>query len=148
LDGRHAFRIAAEKKVRVTFISGDVHCCGVGYLHARDPDVDMRYDPRHMVQIISSAIVNAPPPDAVIMALHYSAKTYDLDENTVEDMYELFDWDVDGKTLRHKKLLNRRNWCLVSEDGQDGLDFTLRVEQQDHSGTVGYTVNVPPLESP
>jgi hypothetical protein len=139
-------RFAAEQKFRVTFISGDVHCCGVGHLHSRGPNVDPCRDPKHMVQIISSAIVNAPPPPVVIEALHYSAETYDFDDNTVEDMYELFLEDVDKKKLRSNKLLNRRNWCSVACDDYGGLDFTLNVECEDHSGTTNYAVNVPRLE--
>jgi hypothetical protein len=138
-------RFAIEQNFRVTFIAGDVHCCGAGYLHSREK-IDPLYDPRHMAQIISSAIVNVPPPGMVIKALHYSAETYELDSNTVEDMYELFSKDVNGKELGDKKIIGRRNWCSVACDDQGGLDFTLNVECEDHNGTVGYTVNVPRLE--
>ncbi|RKP24733.1 hypothetical protein SYNPS1DRAFT_7862, partial [Syncephalis pseudoplumigaleata] len=149
LDERKTFierlqMISRERSVRVTFIAGDVHCCGAGYLHSKPTaDVAPEADFRHMAQITSSGIVNAPPPASVISALHYSATTYEFDQDTVEDMYELFEQDVSGQPLEQKKLLNRRNWCSVVDDGRGGLDFTINVEREEHDGSVGYTVNVP-----
>ncbi|KAI9592723.1 hypothetical protein BDF19DRAFT_450721 [Syncephalis fuscata] len=138
--------ISRERSVRITFIAGDVHCCGAGYLHSKPTaELATEVDFRHMTQITSSGIVNAPPPATVISALHYTATTYDFDQDTVEDMYELFENDVNEQPLEQKKLLNRRNWCSVTDDGQDGLNFTINVEREDHVGSVGYTVNVPAL---
>lgn len=52
-------KIAAAKKIRITFISGDVHCCAAGYFSVKNGAMDPRRDHRYMVQIVSSAIVNA-----------------------------------------------------------------------------------------
>ncbi|KAF9203287.1 hypothetical protein BGZ59_001724, partial [Podila verticillata] len=113
--------ISKQSGVRVTFIAGDVH-------------------------IVSSAIVNGPPPGAVIHALHNSAKTYPLNDTTSEQMTEIFNQDVTGEDLEHKMLLNRRNWCEVRELSGLELEFTIRVENEDHSGTKKYPVLVNRLE--
>ena len=58
-----------KKNVRVTVLSGDAHVGGVGRLYSR-PKRSPIDDPLYMAQIISSAIMNAPPPlQAVRMLL-------------------------------------------------------------------------------
>lgn len=77
--------------------------------------------------------------------LQRSAKTYTLDKETDENMFELFKIKVDGLPKDNAKLYNRRNFCAVNPNATGGLDFTICVEKKDHSGTVPYTVEVPPL---
>src|SRR5204862_199678 len=73
---------AANENIRVTFVAGDVHCCGVGRLASESATLlPAEQDPHYMVQIISSAIVNIPPPNGVIRAVHLTSKTYSLDSN-------------------------------------------------------------------
>ncbi|KAF8976558.1 hypothetical protein BGZ46_008172 [Entomortierella lignicola] len=137
--------IAVHKSVRVTFVGGDVHVGGAGRLFGADSK-DRSTDPYDMVQIISSAIVNGPPPGAVISALHVSAKTYKLNEYTFEEMTDIFHKDADGAPLEKKKLLNRRNWCEVREKPEASqLTFTIRVENVDHVGVQEYPVVVSSL---
>ncbi|KAF9145749.1 hypothetical protein BGX30_007061 [Mortierella sp. GBA39] len=143
--------IAVERSVRVTFVGGDVHVGGAGRLFGKTSQ-DRLTDPYDMVQIVSSAIVNAPPPGAVITALHTSSKTYSLNDSTSEQMTDIFDKDVDGSSLEKKKLLNRRNWCEVREllgdhhhqkqHQDDQLQFTLRVENLDHVNVTKYPIVV------
>ncbi|KAF9208504.1 hypothetical protein BGZ49_008588 [Haplosporangium sp. Z 27] len=139
--------IAVSRNVRVTFVGGDVHVGGAGRLFGTN-NADVLRDPYHMTQIVSSAIVNGPPPGSVISALHQSAKTYPLNDYTSEQMTDIFNMDVTGDILEHKKLLNRRNWCEVRElvSGQE-LEFTIRVENHDHVGTKKYPIRVERLES-
>ncbi|KAI9501545.1 hypothetical protein BX070DRAFT_175769, partial [Coemansia spiralis] len=87
---------ARRHNVRVTFVAGDVHCCGAGRFASANPPLPPEKDHRFMPQIISSAIMNVPPPNLVIRAVHSSAKTYMLDQNTDEMMYRLFEKDVNG----------------------------------------------------
>ncbi|KAG0336931.1 hypothetical protein BG004_007853 [Podila humilis] len=137
--------IAAQTGVRVTFVGGDVHVGGAGRLFGKESQNRLT-DPYDMVQIVSSAIVNGPPPGAVISALHATSKTYALNEYTSEQMTEIFDKDVDGSPLENKKLLNRRNWCSVRErHNENQLKFTIRVENVDHVGAQKYPVIVEPL---
>ncbi|KAF9427378.1 hypothetical protein BGZ94_005031 [Podila epigama] len=138
--------IASQRGVRVTFIAGDVHVGGAGRLFSTSSTGDRLRDPYDMAQIVSSAIVNAPPPSAVIKALHKSSKTYPLNEFTSEQMTEVFHNDVNGEALERKYLLNRRNWCEVRELSGMELEFTIRVENEDHSGTTKYPIVVNRLE--
>ncbi|KAG0047316.1 hypothetical protein BGZ83_007614 [Gryganskiella cystojenkinii] len=138
--------IAVQRGVRVTFVGGDVHVGGAGRLFGTN-STDALRDPYHMTQIVSSAIVNGPPPGAVISALHNSAKTYPLNDVTSEQMTDIFNQDVTGEDLEHKKLLNRRNWCEVREHTASlELEFTIRVENEDHIGTKKYPILVDRLE--
>lgn len=137
--------IAKQRRIRVTFIAGDVHCCGAGYFSCKDGMLDPVKDHRYMVQIVSSAIVNKPPPIAVIKMLSKYAKTYQLDPDTDENMFELFPTKVDGQPKDNPKLYNRRNYCAVNPNAQGGLDFTIMVEKKDHRGTIPYKVTAPPL---
>ncbi|KAF9428122.1 hypothetical protein BGZ94_003330 [Podila epigama] len=101
---------ANDRKIRVTFISGDVHCAGMGRFTAKISPPEK--DPQLMYQLISSAIVNIPPPDKVISLLHFQDKVHILDGRvkTYEDMYPMFTTDVDGTPLNQDKLLPRRNY--------------------------------------
>jgi len=137
--------IAAEKNVRFSFISGDVHVGGAGRLFST-VGTDERRDPYHMVQIVSSAIVNGPPPAAVIKNLHFSAATYQVNDYTSEEMIDIFNYDVDGTELETKKLLNRRNWCEVRELEGYEVEFTICVEELDHTGSKKYPLVVNRLE--
>lgn len=58
------------KRLRITFLSGDVHCAAVGVLktlsrqsgskNAKSPDISPAVDYRYMVNVVTSAIVNTP----------------------------------------------------------------------------------------
>ncbi|KAF9956054.1 hypothetical protein BGZ72_003080 [Mortierella alpina] len=134
--------IAVQREVRVTFVGGDVHVGGAGRLFGTK-STNRLNDPYDMVQVVSSAIVNGPPPGMVISTLHSCSKTYALNEYTSEEMTEIFHEDVDGAPLENKKLLNRRNWCEVREAFEaQQLKFTIRVENLDHVGTKKYPIVV------
>ena len=66
-----------------------------------------------MPNIISSAIVNAPPPDTLADLLNRRNKVHHLDAETDEDMIPIFTHDVNGKPRNNTRLLNRRNWCSI-----------------------------------
>ncbi|KAJ2484629.1 hypothetical protein IWW47_005652, partial [Coemansia sp. RSA 2052] len=68
MEERKAFilrlqEFARTRNVRVTFVAGDVHCCGAGRLASMNPALPPERDYRFMPQIISSAIMNVPPPN-------------------------------------------------------------------------------------
>jgi hypothetical protein len=52
-----------------------------------------------MVQIISSAIVNAPPPTALLTILNQNSCYYKFDESVEEIMYDLFQTSPNGKSV-------------------------------------------------
>lgn len=68
-----------------------------------------------MANIISSAIVNTPPPEMMGDILNKRNKLHHLDHETDEDMIPMFTHDVDGKIRNNKRLLPRRNWCSIRE---------------------------------
>jgi len=117
--------IAHQKGIRMTFLSGDVNCCGAGLLH----DPAHPSDHKTMYQIISSAIVAAPPPGYVLKMLHNNKVLY-IPQNghksthqpsdTKEDMMEIFQADVNGGPREMKKLMGRRNYvAFVAYDPND-----------------------------
>jgi hypothetical protein len=59
------------------------------------------------VQIVCSAIGNAPPPDGLVKVLHLMGHASFTNKQTRNKMCKLF--DSDGK----HRMLNRRNWCEV-----------------------------------
>ncbi|KAG0085859.1 hypothetical protein BGZ92_008646 [Podila epicladia] len=148
---------ANDRKIRVTFISGDVHCAGVGRFTSKINPPEK--DPQLMYQVISSAIVNIPPPDGVISLLHFQDKVHILEGRvkTYEDMYPMFTTDVDGTPLQNDKLLPRRNYSHGFFNAHTGsLEVTIFAENvrggPEHTpggdrGTKGYTIHVPRLEA-
>ena len=108
--------IAAEKSVRVTILSGDVHLGAVGQFYSRrNLAIPKDRDHRYMPNVISSAIVNTPPSDMVADILNKRNKVHHLDEFTDEDMITMFPHDVDDKPRNNQHLLPRRNWCSIRE---------------------------------
>ncbi|KAI9894676.1 MAG: hypothetical protein M1814_002032 [Vezdaea aestivalis] len=108
--------LAAAKSVRITILSGDVHLAAVGRFYS-NPRVGVPKDEdhRYMYNVISSAIVNTPPPDMMGDILNKRNKIHHLDRETDEDMIPIFTHDVDGKSRNNKRLLPRRNWCSIKE---------------------------------
>jgi len=94
--------------------SGDVHLAAIGQFYSNPKlKIPRDRDHRYMPNIISSAIVNTPPPDTVADLLNRRNKIHHLDAETDEDMVPKFVHDVNGKLRNNKRLLNRRNWCSI-----------------------------------
>lgn len=121
----------AKNGVRVTILSGDVHLCCFGRLktkihhhpHAHvlsDPETIMEknkdvtanpeHDPRLVFNVISSAIVNAPPPDAMATLLDKRTKIHHFDRYTDEDIVPIFTCNPDGSERLNHQFMNKRNW--------------------------------------
>ncbi|KAF8968403.1 hypothetical protein BDZ97DRAFT_1655223 [Flammula alnicola] len=144
---------ALVKRIRVTFISGDVHCAAVGVLKTLKgkgkPEVQPISDYRYMVNIVTSAIVNTPPPNGVITMVSSLAtkvhKTLHASQ-TDETMVPIFTKEPTGQSRKQKYIMGRRNWCRVEWDDQSGeITFDIRVEREKGGGvTTGYPMRVPP----
>ena len=108
--------ISHSRQIRMTFLSGAVKCCGAGLVH----DPSHPSDHKTMYQIISSAVVSAPPPSYVLKLLHSSNKPLYVPANghrsthvvsdTKEDMMEVFAQDSGGREREQKRLMGRRNY--------------------------------------
>ncbi|KAK5172105.1 uncharacterized protein LTR77_003743 [Saxophila tyrrhenica] len=108
--------LAAEKSVRVTILGGDVHLGAVGQFYTpRKLGVAKDRDHRYMPNVVSSAIVNTPPPVMMADVLNKRNKVHHLDGETDEDMIPMFEVDVDGSKRNNKCLLPRRNYCTIRQ---------------------------------
>lgn len=124
----------------MSFVSGDVHCAAVAAFHTcpkKDHRIAPAEDPKYMVQIVTSAIVNTPPPALVgsmvsrlgekrhktlhcalrsrpplllSPALRLTFRPFTTpDVNTDEEMIHHFPEDTDGTTLKHNTIMGRRS---------------------------------------
>ncbi|RAR14944.1 metallo-dependent phosphatase [Stemphylium lycopersici] len=108
--------IASTKSVRVTILGGDVHLAAVGQFYSNKKlNVPKDKDHRYMPNVVSSAIVNTPPPDIMADIINKRNKVHHLDSETDEDMIPLFTHGVDGKKRNNNHLLPHRNWCSIRE---------------------------------
>lgn len=110
--------IAHNKSIRMTFLSGAVNCCGAGLVH----DPSKPSDHKTMYQLISSSVVNTPPPSYVLKLLHNNKPLYipangkrsnHQPSDTKEDMMEIFQAEPDGRPREMKKLMGRRNYVAI-----------------------------------
>ncbi|RHZ68476.1 uncharacterized protein CDV56_107253 [Aspergillus thermomutatus] len=108
--------LAAEKSVRVTILSGDVHLAAIGQFYS-NPKLNLPKDKdyRYMPNVISSAIADMPETEMVSDMLNKRNHVHHLDTNTDEDMIPIFTHDVNNKLRNNKRLLPRRNWCAIRE---------------------------------
>lgn len=110
--------IAVTKKLRISFVSGDVHAggcsvCAYNALRALGANLAVsghgntrpEKDPKYSLALITSAIVNAPPPAAVITMVNRLARHDHRSlayQRTKEQMIPLFRYDFDGKKQHNK----------------------------------------------
>ncbi|KAJ5606281.1 hypothetical protein N7510_009062 [Penicillium lagena] len=108
--------LAAEKSVRVTILSGDVHLAAIGQFHSSSKlGIAKDRDYRYMPNVISSAIADIPETELVSDMLNKRSTVHHMDSNTDEDIIPIFTQDVNGKPRNNKRLLPRRNWCSIRE---------------------------------
>jgi hypothetical protein len=113
---RELQHIASTKSVRVTILGGDVHLAAVGqFFTNKKLNVPKDKDHRYMMNVISSAIVNTPPPDVMADIINKRNKIHHLDHETDENMIPIFTHGVDGKKRNNNHLLPHRNWCSIRE---------------------------------
>lgn len=96
-----------------------------------------------MPQIISSAIVNAPPPNVLIKMMHvFNTAKQSVNKNTREKMVRVFK----GRYKQSDKVMGRRNYLIVQGDSNDSLQCTLRIELVEALGSVEtFKISVPAL---
>jgi len=144
-------KFAKIHRIRISFLSGDVHCAAVGMFKtlkvAKKPEISPPEDHRYMVNIVTSAIVNTPPPNGVIsMVSSLASKNHKTmhHSETDETMIPVFTTETNGKPRKQKFIMGRRNWCQVNYENHEWV-FEIRVEKEKGMGeTVGYSVRTPP----
>lgn len=116
---KHLIEFGASHGVRITILSGDVHLACLSRVQSRrthhirsDDEAEFlpENDPRLIFNVISSAIVNAPPPDAMATLLNKRSKIHHFDHYTDEDVVPIFGTEVDGSKRVNAQFLNKRNW--------------------------------------
>ena len=85
-------KLGKDHSVRVTILGGDVHLAALGRFYSNpELKIPAEKDFRYVPNIISSAITNKPPPQAVANLLAKRNKIHHLDDQTDETLLELFD---------------------------------------------------------
>ncbi|KAJ6630651.1 hypothetical protein B0H10DRAFT_1982192 [Mycena sp. CBHHK59/15] len=144
-------KFAKARRIRISFLSGDVHCAAVGVFKTlkstKKAEIPPPEDFRYMINVVTSAIVNTPPPNGVItMVSSLASKNHKTIHHidTDETMIPVFAKETNGKPRKQKFVMGRRNWCQVNWDNGDWV-FEIRVEKEKGMGqTVGYSVRSPP----
>lgn len=147
----------AKYGIRITILSGDVHLAAVGRFRSKlhshhitsshehevqkfldEPEKDTRL----MFNVISSAVVNTPPPNAMAALLQKRSGIHHFDSETDEDVVPLFHEDVDGHSRKNFSFMNRRNWSdllpIANVLAQDYLqqEFQLSVGERYFPGII------------
>ncbi|CAF1686950.1 unnamed protein product [Adineta ricciae] len=120
-------QISREKNVRITFFSGDVHCCGISRFQTDESEHSPSiYDHRLMYQIISSAIVNMPPSKMAIRVAHRFKTKWNPIDRTEEEVIDFFERKPEtGGKVFHKKFRPNRNWCYFKQCDSTGATFPI-----------------------
>ncbi|KAL1889402.1 hypothetical protein Cpir12675_005802 [Ceratocystis pirilliformis] len=112
--------IAAEFSVRVTFLGGDVHLAAMGRFYSNPSlKIPAERDFRFMQNIVSSAIVNKPPPQAVANLLAKRNKIHHLNKETDETLLNMFDRDPGSTACTSKNnhcTMPSRNFSILTEN--------------------------------
>lgn len=121
----------AKYGVRITILSGDVHLASVGRFRSKQHrhhlmpssetqkrnvsiDQEPENDVRLMLNVISSAVTNAPPPAAVAKVLQKKTPIHHFDRETDEDAVPIFNYETTGQHHRSQTcFLPHRNWSDI-----------------------------------
>ncbi len=115
------FRFSAEKKCRVTILSGDVHVAAIGVLQSDRNDVP----PNACVinQLTSSGIVHPAPPAMVRYFLEQACKLVEtVDRGITASMYEF--------PATARRIIGARNFLTLEPDMQDRIWANWWVENE------------------
>lgn len=129
--------VAAVKKIRVSFMSGDVHVAGICRITSNPDSEEVLAEADYMLQVISSAIGNSPPPKVLGKVLNapMTSGRKKIDDRLWMHFLQLFKQQYP----QNKKILLKRNWCDVTVDDGSTLTFALRVE--DSPGDKGTAIH-------
>jgi hypothetical protein len=135
--------LARKHSVRITILGGDVHLAAIGRFYSNPKlGIPAERDFRYIPNVISSAITNKPPPQAVANLLASRNKIHHLDHDTDETLLEIFDHDpghkpgeensngaartdTNGKKLGKKTseknhaTMPSRNYAIIAESHDD-----------------------------
>ncbi|EFX01822.1 transcription factor [Grosmannia clavigera kw1407] len=112
--------VSAAHSVRITILGGDVHLAALGRFYSNPSlRVAAEQDHRFMINVVSSAITNKPPPAAIANLLARRNKIHHLNEATDETLFRLFDKDpgTATRTASHNQVtMPSRNFAIITEN--------------------------------
>ena len=113
-------QMSDEHSVRVTILGGDVHLAALGRFYSNPKlQIPVEEDSRYMANVVSSAIVNKPPPQAIANLLARRNKIHHLDRHTDETLLNFFDKDP-GTSVRtasfNHSTMPSRNFAMLTEN--------------------------------
>ena len=111
--------LSLKHDIRITILGGDVHLAATGRFYSKPKlGISAEHDHRYMVNVISSAITNKPPPMLVANLLARRNKIHRLDHDTHETLMGLFDRDP-GRTPKtaawNHCTMPSRNYATITE---------------------------------
>ncbi|KAK3987395.1 hypothetical protein QBC44DRAFT_372068 [Cladorrhinum sp. PSN332] len=120
--------VAAEFSIRITILGGDVHLAALGRFYSNPSlNIPTENDYRYIANVISSAIVNKPPPAAVANLLSRRNKIHHLNHETDETLLKIFDRDPGDsqKTANHNHVtMPSRNFAMITENSPNNANTT------------------------
>ncbi|KAJ8608610.1 hypothetical protein MRB53_039577 [Persea americana] len=140
-------RLSKQFSVRITILGGDVHLAACGRFFSKtDLNIPVEEDFRYMPNIISSAIVNHPPPQAVANLLAKRNKIHHLDSQTDETLLEIFDEDpargkegVEPKSASSNHVtMPSRNYAIIAESKSHSSEIASANAPASSNGTTAF----------
>lgn len=131
--------LSEEFAVRITILGGDVHLGAMGRFYSSPKlGLPVEQDHRYMINVVSSAITNKPPPAGVANLLARRNKIHHLkDGATEETLLKLFDQQPGGKLKSadwNKCTMPSRNYACITEiegDVEDQSNSTNQFNDMD-----------------
>ena len=116
--------LAQDYNVRITILGGDVHLAALGRFYTKpERGVPVEYDHRYMANVISSAITNKPPPEAIADLLARRNRIHHLDQDTHETLMKMFDKDPGDSNRTSRLMMPRRNYAIISISPLESVDL-------------------------
>ena len=120
-------KVGAEFSTRVTILGGDVHLAAFGRFYSNPKlKIPVEEDHRFISNVVSSAIVNKPPPQAVANLLAKRNKIHHLNHDTDETLLDLFDKDPgnSSKTANANHCtMPSRNFATITENSPNNQNI-------------------------
>lgn len=132
-------QFAHVHSIRVTILGGDVHLSAIGRFYSRPKlGLPSKNDHRYMVNIVSSAITNKPPPKAVANLLAHRNKIHHFDHRTEETLLSFFDKQpggVEKAAASNTVTMPSRNYACITEidDASPGEELSSKPPKDGHS---------------
>lgn len=120
--------LGAGFSVRVTILGGDVHLAAFGRFYSNPKlKIPVEQDNRYIANVVSSAIVNKPPPQAVANLLARRNKIHHLNRHTDETLLNFFNKDPgeSNKTANSNHCtMPSRNFASLTENSPNNPPMT------------------------